>query len=676
MLHRRTVMFIIALLCAFSGIHVARGYYRNYFPPHAGFQHTFNLQNDDTPPGLPLSGKRILRGSTTIAEIDGNTANGKEIAVGGEDGQLYVYHQDGTLHWEVQVVSCSFREGQGLINTAPAVATIDGAIQVVIGYGPIAINTGCAGGISVYNGANGKLTWNYAIPIDPITMGSSVLSSPAVGDVDGNGDVIIASGATDGRLYVLNKNGSLRWRYMALDSIWSSPALADVNGDGRLNIVIGTDFTPGRVCTPTGGTRQETSKGFLYAFSDRPTFQPDPICARDGGTDIYFDKGYLWKVPMDQSIVSSPAIADLDGDGTLEAIVGAGCYYGGTGRWVRIYNAATGELERQLDAPNCVTSSPAIGDVNGDGQLDIVAAVASGGSADPPTQTPSTGGKVMAWSWNGNRLWEVTPLAATAEGADLSEFSNNPIIADIDGNGSHEVLITIQNSVTVLRGTDGSQLTSGCPPANTPDCGPSKAMWMWYPNRTTPAVGNIDNSADGSLEIVSGGSHTSSNNAAFQNRAFLYAWRDTTGLGSPNGPYSPYSAPWPMFRGNPQHTGVFVKPLTPSVVVSPSQIGALISAGRPRSYPLSIANADGSMLNWRVTEDDPYNLVQLNRTSGTSADPLLITIAVPDDIASVEQGIYSAAVTIMASGLPDVTIPITVNVTDQVYDVFLPLTMR
>jgi hypothetical protein len=106
------------------------------------------------------------------------------------------------------------------------------------------------------------------------------------------------------------------------------------------------------------------------------------------------------------------------------------------------------------------------------------------------------------------------------------------------------------------------------------------------------------------------------------------------------------------------------------------QIGTTISPDRSRSYAMSITNADDSPLNWSITENDPNNLVQLSQTSGTSAKPLYNTIAVPNSTMSVELGSYTASLTITAAGLPDVTVPITVRVVDQIYDVHLPLTVR
>jgi hypothetical protein len=262
-------------------------------------------------------------------------------------------------------------------------------------------------------------------------------------------------------------------------------------------------------------------------------------------------------------------------------------------------------------------------------------------------------------------LWDVVPVSAAADGADLSASTNNPIIADVDGNGSHEVLIVVQNSVTVLRGTDGAQLTSACNDGS-PACQNAEGMFMWYPIRNTPAVDNLDNSGDDSLEIVAGGTHTSSSNPAYQNRAFLYAWRDADQvLTSPAGPYPAYSAPWPMFHGNPQHTGVYPQ------LVAPLSAGGVVLKGTSHTYPLSFERTDGAPFNWTIVENDPSGVITLNRTSGSASDTLDVTFHAP-----ATPGVFNATLTVQSAGLSPVTIQLRFVSADEVFDVYLPLIQR
>jgi hypothetical protein len=67
---------------------------------------------------------------------------------------------------------------------------------------------------------------------------------------------------------------------------------------------------------------------------------------------------------------SSPAIADITGDGRLDVIIGI---EGEVDTSMRAYEGATGALEWSFPVhPPGVDGSPAVGDIDGDGQLEVV----------------------------------------------------------------------------------------------------------------------------------------------------------------------------------------------------------------------------------------------------------------------------------------------------------------
>ncbi len=654
---------------------VALGYYQNPVQSQSGFTHSQKLQPDDTLAGKQLDGARIIRSSPVVGDLDGNPSNGLEIVIGDRNGKLFALRNNGQIIWTTQVANCSITGDDSLLNGAPALFDLNSnlpGLEVIIGYGKVTADLNCPGGVRAYS-ASGQPLWNYQIPISPISKQSGVFNTPSVTDVDGSGDIIIVAGSADLYLHVLNKDGTLRWKYFAMDTIWSSPALADVNGDGRKDIIIGTDFTPGIVCRPNAAdSYYEAARGFLYAFPANPTFIADPICAKDGGKIIGFGKGFLWAIRFDQSIYSSPALADLDDDGTIEVIVGSSCVYGGTpkpGRWVKIFNATNGTEKITLNSPECVASSPAVGDINGDGSPEIVATVASGGSSNPLVPTPPTGGRIVAWRFDHPEpIWNVIARSATQEQTDMSEAFNNPLIADIDGNGSHEVIVIVQNSVMIYDG-DGQELTPSCPTSGpeAQACQSRKSMFMWMPIRNTPAIADIDN--DGKLEIVVGGSHTGA-----QSSAFVYAWRDLDqAITSANGPYQPYSAPWPQFQRNPEHNGLFLmRKIRPSV----RSIAVLLEPNQIRQYVIDIQSNDGSPINIAIAENDVHNLIQLSHSNifinSTTKYPLTATI----DTMNKPIGIYSANIILSGNHVPTVEVSVTVQIVSEVYETFMPMVLR
>ena len=91
------------------------------------------------------------------------------------------------------------------------------------------------------------------------------------------------------------------WPVSISDSIVSSPAIGDVDGDGKVEIVVATDTSYGYT-------------GLLYAF-------------KTTGEKL----GGLWPAYTDGNIYSSPALGDLDNDGDLEIVLGSSRYYGSLG---------------------------------------------------------------------------------------------------------------------------------------------------------------------------------------------------------------------------------------------------------------------------------------------------------------------------------------------------------
>ncbi len=692
---RRAFWFFTLILSVLAVPTATLAYYQNPVNSQPGFTHPTRLQPDDTLAGKMLDGSRIIRSSPVVGDLDGNPANGLEIVVGDRNGKLFALRNNGEVMWTAQVASCAVDGDDSLLNGAPALFDIDPArpgLEVIVGYGKIHADPLCPGGIRAFSAA-GEPLWHYQIPINPINRQSGVFSTPSVTDVDGRGDIIIVAGSTDLYLHVLNKDGTLRWKYFAMDTIWSSPAFADVDGDGRKDIIVGTDFTPGMVCNPDSITPYpetnsyfEDAKGFLYAFPADPKFRADPLyCAHDGGKLIGFGKGFLWRVKFDQAIYSSPAIADLDDDGRPEVIVGSGCFYGGDpkpGKWVKIFDLATGREVRTLNAPECVASAPAIGDITGDGKPEIVATAASGGSAIPPVPTPPTGGRLVVWTYdNPTPILNFVLAGTTQEQADMSETFNSPLIADIDGNGSHEIVIVVQNSVMVFDGK-GQFLTPSCPTGGpgAHSCIYRQSMFMWMPIRNTPAIADIDN--DGKLEIVAAGSHTSYDVPAAQNKAFVYVWRDLDQAilhGEP-GPYPRYSAPWPQFQRDAAHSGLM---LARGIRLGVRELPVLTDGTAPLTYPISIRSNDGSPLSVSVAEDDPDNIVRVNANTvsvgGAATSSVLSSsgsLQLTVDASGKAPGVYTARLTFSAAGVPNVTMTVTARVAEQVYNIYTPLTIR
>ncbi|MFM1847493.1 MAG: hypothetical protein RL417_967, partial [Pseudomonadota bacterium] len=273
--------------------------------------------------GIQLSGKVVRYSSPTVAEIDGDPANGLEVTVGGADGRIYVYRADGSLLWERSAPSprCSAVGVIDRLYASPAVGALygDGVPYVVASYGGFR-GGGCDGGIVVFRGSDGAKAFSFSTKRFGKRMGfqerlHGVYSSPALADTDGDGKLEIAFGSFDRNVYLLEHNGAVRWYYNAADTVFSSPTFADVNGDGRLEVLIGTDITANaRLRPPT------KNGGYIYALKSEPR-SSKRIRFRDS-------TAYLWQRFLPQVVFSSPVVAEvMSASPGLEVVIGSGCFF-------------------------------------------------------------------------------------------------------------------------------------------------------------------------------------------------------------------------------------------------------------------------------------------------------------------------------------------------------------
>ncbi len=160
-------------------------------------------------------------------------------------------------------------------------------------------------------------------------------------------------------------------------------------------------------------------------------------------TAFSIDGTQLWQWTNDDTILSGAVIGDIYRDGHQEVVVGGdssnSAFYQ-AGGWVNILSS-TGTLERRIFIPGEVTwSSPVLADLQGNGLLDIVIGTGLNYQAQNVPGAQAAGDKIFAFDPFGNLLpgW---PYATTTPTDPVPhEVLAAPAVADLLGNGQLEVI--------------------------------------------------------------------------------------------------------------------------------------------------------------------------------------------------------------------------------------------
>ncbi|MCB0329145.1 MAG: VCBS repeat-containing protein [Bdellovibrionales bacterium] len=518
------------------------------------------LQAIDHYTGWPVtleSGSAIFSSPTTY-DLDGDPSNGKEVIVATANGRVYAFHLDGAVYWQATTPNfdCPNAGPTNKVLSSPAVGALrgDGVPYVVIGYGGIGVSS-CGGGVVTLNGRTGEQVGVFNVKKDsPSENIYTVFSTPGLYDTDGDGTLEIGFGGFSRKIYLLANNGKkLIWSLITGDTVWSSPAFAKFNGELNASMVIGTDISRNdRLIPPT------PNGGYLYRLQTVfGTSGTGRVCTKiknkrkkkrcikrqqtrsTRGETKYFgfrDAGaYDWYEEFDQTVFSAPIVAELLPDvNGREIVVGTGCFFpqdssDKRGKSIYIYSNG-GKRKQTLDAPGCNESSPTVADLDGDGDLEVVATFNAGGSNHGL-------GYVVAWEpVTGIELWRTAPVNSgnDSNGA----FKMSAIAGDLNGDGADEVVVLNSGAAHILNGRTGSPLT-----CDSQICrGGEARLRVGNTGRNTPVMTDID--GDGDLELLVASGDT------------VYLYDDFTNvLGSQAGSNSPFSTTWPEWRGNPAKTG-------------------------------------------------------------------------------------------------------------------------
>nr|WP_240955907.1 putative Ig domain-containing protein [Wenzhouxiangella sp. XN79A] len=279
------------------------------------------------------AGEDLGWGGPTVANLDQDPE--PEIVIAAQDDALYVLDHLGDVTWSDPL--------PGPTPTVPVLADLtgDGVLDLIVAQGLI---------LKVIDlQAGGTVAWTRELP-DPIAIlgGTRAFGAPAVADLDedGRAEVIINWGHV---IEALTDDGTLLWRYPTnrTDLYRPSPVtVADVTGDGEPNLVTASAILSGLVVS-----------NHLLMVLDRAG-------------------SLVWEQNVADSSASASGVAaqDLTGNGAWEIL------WNGAVDGLLLFNGPDGErlYNEPFTGSGTVLDYPTLGDVDGDGQAEVVVAGRNG----------------------------------------------------------------------------------------------------------------------------------------------------------------------------------------------------------------------------------------------------------------------------------------------------------
>ncbi|MBL8751964.1 MAG: VCBS repeat-containing protein [Planctomycetes bacterium] len=348
---------------------------------------------------------------------------------------------------------------------------------------------------------------SFALAPLPGTASSAFCA--AAGDVDGDGDVDLVLGSQSSNPSqrqdrLLRNDGTGTFTDLTstsmpvLDNWTAGLHFADVDLDGDLDLLVAHQYLMlfgnrlGHSLLQNDGTGVFTDRSATLPSNDhvgRASLvidvdgdgDRDYVFADDQGPQTYWnDRGNLLDaagpdLPLRTGVTETIAAGDLDGDGLPELIAG-GWNFSLLGRTSLLWNDGTGRGEELAGNPNLPLgfyAGSALGDLDGDGDLDLVFGL------DQPGQN-------RIYRNDGNRvLTDVTGSALPV----LNDYTRVVRLFDADGDGDLDLLFGNTDNSRLLLNNGGLTFVEVTATALPPSS-----------NTRDIAVGDVD--GDGDLDLV------------------------------------------------------------------------------------------------------------------------------------------------------------------------------
>ncbi|MCP4963860.1 MAG: hypothetical protein GY926_01350, partial [bacterium] len=376
--------------------------------------------------------------SLALGDVDGD--GDLDLAVGNYSNQanrIYLNDGAGTFTDSGQALGSS-----NSYSTALGDVDGDGDLDLAVG------NYSQANRIYLNDGAG-------AFTDSGLSLGSYNSRSVALGDVDGDGDLdfAVANNSNANRIYLNDGAGAFTDSGQALGSAGSrSIALGDVDGDGDLDLAVGNGSGQGNRIYLNDGAGAFTDSGQAIGSGDSHSVALGDVDG-DGDLDlavvnysgeanrIYLNDGAGAFTDSGQALGSgnswSVALGDVDGDGDLDFAV---ANYGQANHVYLNSLSGTWGVSDFADSGQALGSGSsygvALGDVDGDGDLDLAVGNSSG---------------------EANRIYLNDGTGTFTDSAQAlgSGWSLAIALGDVDGDGDLDLAVGNVDRETGLNGMSG-----------------------------------------------------------------------------------------------------------------------------------------------------------------------------------------------------------------------------
>lgn len=315
----------------------------------------------------------------------------------------------------------SYAAGFGTFSVATGDFNGDGALDLVTtdySYGGSSLSVLLGRG----NGSFGARL-SYPTVFNPLAV--------ATGDLNGDGMLDLVTSASYGNTVRIGRGDGTFGSGTVYEGENYNLSLGDLNGDGVLDLVTGNSFLGSSVRLGRGDG----------SFGSAASYAGDSNCL---------------------------ALGDLNGDGALDLVVGGG-YGPGNEITIRLGSGNGSFGNANYFSTNYSTRSIALGDVNGDGKLDLAA------SGEGPT--------IVAFGLGNGTFGASTCYATTSEA-----YSFSVALSDLNGDGVLDMLMADDDSfANVWLGTAS---------------GTFGATFSYFTGMSPRSIATGDFSGDGVLDFV------------------------------------------------------------------------------------------------------------------------------------------------------------------------------